>query len=143
MIWAGRYYQSIRECPILAWQEVSGKGDLKALHLGGWYRESKAFEAYEKMNAEFVEEFGIPASYQQYLREMGRAAWELSKAYNGEIWLRPIAKSREAQAQSLFEAIPKADFKKTLSQVSREMGFRVDPKQVSVFEFYGYVNSIA
>lgn len=143
MIFKGRYYDSIRNCPLSVWNQISETGDVRFLYRGGWYRKKKALQAYQRIQSEYISEFGIPSFYRDYLKEMGRAAWEWSKVWNGEPWRKPVAMIREAQAKGKLDLMPKQSFITSLAQVSKGMGYRIDPKKITVWEFYGYVKALS
>lgn len=138
----GKYYTSIHSCPVSIWQEVTKTGKLSNLHIGGWYRASKAAKAWSKIYNEYLAEFGLPETYKTYLNDMGRAAWEYGKAVNGEPWLMPIAQIREAQAKAHVSGLPPTKFSKVLADVSKGMGFQIDPARTTVAQFFGYVKSL-
>ena len=138
----GKYYNSIHSCPVSIWQDVTKTGDLSKLHLGGWYRASKAARAWATLYNEYLAEFGLPEAYKTYLHEMGRAAWEYGKAVNGEPWLMPIAQIREAQARGQIAGLSPSKFSKVLADVSKGMGFQIDPEKTTVAQFFGYVKAL-
>jgi len=138
----GKYYTSIHSCPVSVWQDVTKTGDLSKLRRGGWYRQKKAKAAWAKIYNEYLAEFGLPNAYKTYLQEMGRAAWEYGKAVNGEPWLMPIAQIREAQAKGHISGLPPTKFSKVLADVSKGMGFQIDPEKTTVAQFFGYVKSL-
>lgn len=138
----GKYYDSIDNCPLLAWQEVSKTGKHHAIHKGGIYSGKKAKAAWVKIFDEYLKEFGIPYMYKTYLKNMVWAMDELARSYNKEKWLRPIAQIREAQAIALLSTGPNVPFSDQVARVSKGMGFQIDPAKTTVAQFYGYVNSL-
>ena len=137
----GRYYDSIHNCTLMAWNEAINTGKLHSIHLSGWYSGRKAKAAWIKIYDEYLKEFGLPQYYKTYLKTMVWAMEELAISYTTDKSLRPIAQIREAQAKALISG-PKSKLTDSLAVVSKSMGFRVDPKTTTVAEFYGYVNQV-
>lgn len=139
MRFLGKYYDSIDNCPIASFQSILKGGSYKKMHVKGFYNEKKAFSSWKKVFDEYINEFGLPASYVNYLNKKSIAADYWSKSVDDK-FNRTLAEMQEREAVMVMSSEEGEDFKSILKKVSQNMGFRVDPNVISVREFYSYVN---
>lgn len=122
------------------WLEFQSDFDLSLLHKKG--KNNRAgLNAFKRLQREFIEEFGYNA------KMMG----VFMKKIKLQIMLNEIAvsgdKSRQIFADVLSEEIkaeettdsPVKSFS-IVAAVEKAMGFKIDVKNTSVFEFYHYIN---
>jgi hypothetical protein len=57
----------------------------------------------------------------------------------GKMWLLSVAEVERRKAMEYVSDKKGASFASVVAQVSKGMGFRVDPNSTSVLEFYSYV----
>ena len=74
-----KYYSSIHDCPIGIWHKVSKTSDLDHLRISGKGNPEAARLAYDSIQIEYVETFGIPDGYKMYLEQSKRALSEYAK----------------------------------------------------------------
>ncbi len=137
-----KYYTSIYDCPQKAFN-AGMRGDWSGMILQGRFNKRMAKKAYTSVFDEYVKEFGLPREYQEYLRTMVWAAEEYAESTKpGEKWRYTIAQVKEKEAAAMMSGGTSQPFATTCAQLSKAMGFAIDPNQVTVAQFYGYLQSI-
>ena len=138
-----RYYDSIHNCPILAFDKAS-KGDLKALHIKGRYSELKATEAYKKIFDEDLKEFGSSDFFKEYMDLRIHIANLRKKAYvDGDKFSKTLIKVKELDLQSMLEGIPESEnLGITIAKMSKALGFHLDSKNLTVYDYRSYKNML-
>lgn len=135
-----KYYNSIYNCSIHAFNEVLDKQNLKAIHLNGKYNEKEALKSWKNIMKEFIDVFGIPVNYKQYLRKQIQAIKLYDKSIKtGNRSLVTLAQLREKEGELEIKSIDSEPFLKNLARISKYMGFKINPKETTVAEFYGYI----
>ncbi len=133
-------YKSIKDLPIAVFQEILETGNLSLLGHGT----AKELEAaWATIFDEFIQHFGLSDGYKSYMRHQQKAVELYAKAYTkNQLWLLAVAKVEEAKAKDALSGGEGGGFALAVAQVSKAMGFRVDPKNTTTFEFYSYIKLI-
>ena len=119
------------------------RGDYKDMLVSGKYSGERAKVAYIRVFDQYVQEFGLPREYSEYLQQMVWAAEEYAESIKpGERWRLTLAQAKENEAKMLLGEGSNTSFSVTCAQISRAIGFGINPKTVTVAEFYGYLQSI-
>lgn len=135
------YYESIYTCPVLAYNKAM-RGDYTGMLEKGRYSERKAQAAYAKVFDEYLEEFGLPKAYEEYLRTMIWAAEEYAGSTRScERWRLTLARAKEHEAIASLGGAPEA-FSAVVAKLSRTLGFPIDPARTTVAQFYGYMETM-
>lgn len=134
------YYDSIHNCTLYAFDQALSKGDLKVIHIKGKYNASKAANCWKKIFDEYLKEFGLPETYERYLKLMVKACTLYSDAYNKDKkHLLVNAKLKQAQAKKEISGIPES-LNKTAARVAKFMRMPIDIRVITVSEFYSYLD---
>lgn len=129
--------------PVSIFNEISKTGNLQLLIISGRVNRSKLSFAWSEIMNQFVNEFGINKSYQDYLNTMLQVvALNYDIYVKGQKWKKIKALSKTKQAESFTSAGTGISLSEQVANISKQMGFRVDPDAVSVFEFYGYIKHL-
>lgn len=133
------YYNSIHNCPIAVFNRVMNTGDTSLLGKGT----AKALaSAWEKIIDEYIKEIGLPDSYVAYLSHMRRYAKFVHDAFlKGQKHLLNFAEIERAKAMQNVGA-ESGTFMEGIAKVSKAVGFRIDPNQVTVSEYYAYIKTL-
>ena len=136
-----KLYKSIDELPIWNFEKINKTSDLGYLY--SEYQEKPKIDnlddVWEAIYNEFIKEFGLSQYFLDWLNLRLQALELYREAYvEGEKYKRVLAKVKEAEADELMSSNSTQD-NNVYAIVSKSMGFRVDPKQVSVKEFYQYL----
>ena len=134
-----KYYVSIHDCPIGVFNAVISDKAIYKLCYEGEMKESELIEIWEKIYSEFIKEFGTPDHYQKYISLRKKWAKEQYSIWvKGKKYRESFAEIYKREYEAMVTEVSN-DFHKAVAYVSKEMKFRVDPKEVTVFEFYGYI----
>jgi hypothetical protein len=136
---ASKYYDSIDNCPVLVFHEIMNGGDLKKLKMKGRFNGKKALESWKKIFNQYIKEFGLPENYKTYLEKMSQAAGFWAKSIDDK-FNKNMARIKEAEAKKALNDGAGGSFNDLVANVSKKMGFRVAPNEITVREFYSYVN---
>lgn len=136
-----KYYQSIDDCTAFVFNEVLSKGNIQALLISGKYNEKEAFQAWEKIISQFIDVFGIPENYKEYLRKKLSAIKMYERAFvKGQRGYEIHGQLIEAEAKKMMNLGGGQKFEVLVAQISKGMGFIIDPSKVSVRQFHSYVS---
>lgn len=140
-----KYYTSIHTCPMQAWRKVTQTGDLHGLHISGLKSERKALKAYDAIQREYIETFGLPDEYMYYLQQAQQGLAEYYEATKGrevDRWKMTLANIILTEAKQLLKTGPGDSFPVVLANVSKHMGFAIDLDRTTIAQFYGYIEAI-
>lgn len=140
-----KYYDSIHSCPMQAWRKVTQTGDLQALHISGWRSERKARKAYDAIQTEYIETFGLPDEYIMYLQQAQQGLaeyYEATKHNKVDRWKMTLANIILTEAKQILKTGPGDSFPVVLANVSKHMGFPIDLDRTTIAQFYGYIEAI-
>lgn len=138
-----KYHTSIETLPIDSWFKINKTNDLSLLKRN--YLPSflclKPEIVWTKIYDEFIERVGLNDEFKSYLDTIKRIAimqcdWVISP--NPADKIRIKQEIRELEEKHEAKTI---EYNEIIAKVSKMQGFRIDPKKVSVFEFYGYLKA--
>jgi len=134
-----KYYISIYDCPIGTFESILKTLDYSKLCYEGKMKDSTLSDVWIKIYSEFIEVFGTPDTYKRYMALRVKWVTEQRKIWcNGQKYRESFAQIYKQEADEITKGV-KDDFHKAIAYVSKEMRFRINPKEITVFEFYGYV----
>ena len=140
---SNRYYKDIEELPVLNWWKIHETDDLKWLVKNGKKANIFANKRFKSIKNEFINTFGIDRKYESYLDKV----WKL------ELLNIDIALTGD-RSKEMFANIIKVEIEDLLNEeeikvhnngvmhVEKFMGFKLDTKTTTVYEFYSYVKEI-
>jgi len=141
MFFKSTYYNSIDNCPIGVFQSILKNGDLNRLIIKGKPSIKKLNIAWETIYDEYLKLYGIPQSFQDYCNKKIQAGEMFAESLiEGQSWKRAIYEMLNEEAESAIASQQSEEFEKVLAYTSKKVGFRIDPKAMTVREFYGYLN---
>lgn len=95
-------------------------------------------KVWEKINDEFIDTFGISTEYKQYLSYMSQYVKLLNEAVNGKDRSKiNLANKYKIEAEKCLKNEVSTIDKYAI--VSKYMGFRVNPNEYTVKEFYSII----
>ena len=122
-------FDSIDNCPCSIFDKVNLTGNVELV--GG-------LKNWQKINDEFVSEFGISEEFEKWLKLMGQYCKYLNEAINGK-------DRSKINFANKFKVEADAILNKPINNVdkyvvaSKFMGFRVNPTEYTVKEFYNII----
>lgn len=134
------YYDSIYTLPIAIFNQIIETSDYSLLVTKGKLSKSEAYKIWFNIYNEFLETFGTPKQYQEYVRLMRKWRDEIIRVSNGEKWRQSFAKIALNEANLVMKEVEN-NFYKTLTYVSQLQGYPIDPMRTSVYMFYAYLKS--
>lgn len=130
-------HRSVKTLPVGIFQEVLATGNLSLL---GNASASQLETVWASIFDEYIAEIGLSESYKSYMRHMAKAIEHYKKAYvDGHMWHISFAEVEKAKAKAEIGDGAGTGFPLLVAQVSKFMGFRVDPNKTPVVEFYSYI----
>jgi hypothetical protein len=138
-----KYYQSIKECPMYNWIELYEKSDITQLSKTGKVCK-RAESVYEKLQDEIINEFGINEDFLRILKlkiqiELLYAEQIESGNKSNQIFID----IKEIDCRDLMNKQTKIDLFETIIAIEKSLGFKINPKRLTVFEFYKYQKVIS
>ena len=122
-------YRSIKDLPIGIWWDVCSTNDRSLLLGGDW----------EALNREFIEVFGVNETYKEHLQLLRDIAiLRLEKIIYEDASYQTLIDIKQFELKQLGEA-KGATVEEVRAYISKEMGFRIDEKTVTVYEYYSYL----
>lgn len=134
-------YDSIDNCPIGVFHNISENGDLSLLVKQGNYPKKDLEKAWNKIYNEVIKDNGIPESYLDSIKYRIKALEQFNLAYNDNQRFRiTLGQMALLQARTLLESTgEKNNFNDTLAQLSKAVGFRLDKNIVTISEYLAYL----
>ena len=137
-----KYYVSIHDCPIGVFQNILQGGNYSLLCYDGKLSEEELNDIWFKIYDEYIRAFGVPELYSKLIKLRIKWGKEQERIWiKGDKYRESFAAIYKHEAEELTKGI-KDEFHEALAYISKSMGFRVDPKVVTVYEFYGYVKAL-
>ena len=139
-----KYYLSIEDLPVFNWWKLHEKNDFKqVLRNPKGKIDKRVVDVVKELQNEFIQTFGIDENYANYLRKQIQI--ELLKIkilktgdriYENDVDILEI-ELEELTSKEQDKALNSA----TIS-VEKWMGFKLDVKKISTFEYYSYIKAI-
>ena len=139
-----KYYLTIEELPVYNWWKLHEKNDFKqVLKSQKDEIDERVVKLVKDLQNEFIATFGIDENYAAYLRKQIQI--ELLKIRV----IKTKDRSLETQIDILeieLEELTNREQDKGLNSttiaVEKWMGFKLDTKKISTFEYYSYIKAI-
>jgi len=134
-----KYYNSITNLPLRIYEKITKDGDLKHLKIDGGSNQ-ELLEAWETINKEFFEEFGVADSEQiMMLAKIAKMKYLIDYFLNGNKFAKTLA-SIEEEKIVMYSGNKGggASFLKLCVNVSKALEMRIDYGTVTVGEFFHY-----
>ena len=129
-------YKSINDLPIYNYQRILEGGEFTE-----WGVDS--LEDWLLIEEEFFNQIGFGEAYFNSLRSRVKIVQLKAKYYaTGNSFLKTLIRAEESKLKGNKDEEGESkggSFTDLVAGVSKKMGFRVDPKEVSVAEFYSFL----
>lgn len=134
-------YRSIDELPVAIFDRINKSGDLQLLVIGKKkYTTQQLEKCWEIIYDEFIQEFGISQQFITYLTKMRIAIGYYIKAYiEGDKPAINLARANVVEAEAIYKETNTTSNNNIYAIVSKYMGFRINPNEISTREFYNYL----
>ena len=139
-----KYYTSIEDLPVYNWWKLHEKNDFKqVLRTQKDKIDDRVIQVTKDLQNEFISTFGIDANYAQYLRKQIQI--ELMKIQvikTGDRTLETMIDILEIELEDLTRKEEDKGLNTATIAVEKWMGFKLDSKKISTFEYYSYIKAI-
>jgi DNA polymerase elongation subunit (family B) len=139
-----KYYCSIEELPVSNWWKLHEKNDFKQV-----LRDSKdelddrVIELVKELQNEFISTFGIDENYAQYLRKQIQIElMKINVLKTGDRSLETMIDILEIELEDLTRKEEDRGLNSSTIAVEKWMGFKLDTKKISTFEYYSYIEAV-
>jgi hypothetical protein len=138
-----RYYKSIEDFPIWNWWKVHETKDLKYLLKENKRLTKHSADIFDKIYSEFIRTFGISDNYKEYMDKI----IEIDIAENemilgGDSSMETFIDIMKEELKDLNASSSNGTYIDTAIAVEKNMGFKLNAKELSVFEYYSYIESL-
>ena len=138
-----RYYQSIEELPIWNWWKIHELKDFKYLLKKKGKVTKHAEVIFDALYSDFIRIFGVGESYKKYLEklveiELAEIQMVLTKDYSIETFIDIM----KVELDEIKMANEGGTYMDTAIVVEKNMGFKLNLREISVFEYYSYIKSL-
>lgn len=139
-----KYYTSIEELPVYNWWKLHEKNDFKqVLKAQSDKIDERVVKVSKDLQSEFIAVFGIDENYAQYLRKQIQI--ELLKIQvlkTGDRSLETMIDILEVELEEVTRKEEDKGLNTSVIAVEKWMGFKLDTKKISTFEYYSYIKAI-
>ena len=139
------YFDSIEDLPIWNWWKIADSGNLIYMQKLDYYDKEdysiKAFELWNKVQNEYLKEFGITDEFRQVLAL--KKKWIKAKTdylLTGERFKLTEIDIIDAQIKDTTANKIDVDKEDTLIVLEQKLNRELDPKKVSVKKYFKYIN---
>lgn len=137
------YYQSIKELPVYNWWQLHEGNNWNFLHKKGRkVNPLLAIKCFKKCQKEFYDEFGLDEKFKEYLKKSIELELLNIQVAKGDKSQQIFANIVKIELEEMTLEMQKKVYNHGVMHVEKYMGFRLDTKQISTYEFYAYVKQI-
>ena len=130
-----RYYQDLEELPIYNWWKIHEKKDLKYLIKDGKKLTHHAAVIFDSLYSEFISIFGVSDNYKRYLEKLIEIeVAQIDRVINKDESLQTFIEIMEIELEEIKNETMGGNYMDGAIAVEKFMGFKLNPKEVSVFE---------
>lgn len=132
--------------PIYNWFKINATGNLTWLR----HKPLREFEHSEfleelwfRVYDNFIDTFGITEEFEQLLKLKHRQIQQLSDyVIKDDKFKLTEADITEAEIEQIMLSNPDIDDAETMVMIEQQLGFKINPHEVSVLEYYNYLKFI-
>ena len=139
-----KYYLSIEELPVWNWWKLHEKNDFKQLLKGSNDKiDERVVDVVKELQNEFIETFGIDENYANYLRKQIQIELLKIKILKTGDWIyENDVDILQIELEELTSKEQDKGMNTATISVEKWMGFKLDIKKISTFEYYSYIKAI-
>ena len=130
-------HDTIHKCTMLEFKKAM-QGDYSEMGSGLLVSERQKRQAFIKVFDEADNKFNIASIYKKYLSLMVVSVGMFAKGVSGQRHYMTRAILKKAEADMLLNAGISDNFEIACAKLSKKVGFRISPKDITVAEFYSY-----
>lgn len=141
-------YSSIHEMPIFNWWNLHRTNDLKWLMVNHKIPLTKRitkdlYELFDKINDEFTDEFGFTDEFREYLRQKKEIEiMKLDFMISGDKTILTFLEIAQKELEKITKEFEGGTFIEIKVALEKAMGFQINPKETTVYDYYNYIKFI-
>lgn len=140
------FYNSIEDMPIYNWFKVNSTGDLRfcLIKHKSKYDNLKAKQSFDALYTEYIDTFGIGESYKKVLELKAHIIdLKIDRQIMDDPFIDNWINIAEIDLAELNAQTNKTNTNEVKVHLEKYLGFRLNEKEVSVKEYYTYLNVMA
>ena len=140
-----KYYTTIEDMPVYNWVKINEKNDLSFMLIGSTKKidNKKLREGFEVLKDEYIDTFGISESYKKILEaKIEIAKLQIDMSLNNDNFLQNFIDMRLSDIEQQLVKTENSSHLKTKMNLEKYLGFRINEKEISVKEYYSYLNEM-
>lgn len=140
------FYKSIEDMPIYNWFKVNSTGDLRfcLVKHKSKYDKNLAQKSFDTLYSEYIDFFGLGETYTKVLELKARIMdLKLEMKINNDTFIENFINMAEIDLKELQLQTNKTNTNEVKVYLEKYLGFRLNEKEVSVKEYYTYLNVMA
>jgi len=143
MRYSRNYYTSIKELPVYNWWQMhEGNNFSFMLKNDAKINEKLAIKYFKECQKEFYVEFGLDDKFKEYLKKSIELELLNIQVAKGDKSQQIFAEVCKIELEEMTLELQKKVYNHGIMHVEKYMGFRLDTKTISTYEFYAYVKQI-
>ena len=133
-------YNSIYNCPMIVFKEIMATDNYTLLRRNRLASKKDCYKVFCRIFDEADSKFNIIELHRGYLKQKVKAMQYYAKSLSkGKIW-RTKARLAEAEAERMIDINPSAvKFEIICAELTKKMGLKVNSKEVTVSEYFSYL----
>lgn len=137
-----RYYTDLGYLPVYIWWEMLKKKDYSLLLKWGYYAPNGE-KVWERLQNDFIDEFGIDDNFQKILKaQIEIEEYKNNMVLTGDTSDQIFVDILEIELNKLIGVKKTGTHRGVTIAMEKYLGFRLNPKTVSTRDYYHYVNEI-
>ena len=142
------FYDSIHNLPIRAWFDIHKTGEFRLLLKEDCYTNeekiNKLFQTWESIYNEYIDIFGLSEEFLEDLNQQVELAnYKADFVITGNKYLKTMIKIHEDKFNSEKKAESKEiELEILLARMSKYYGFKLESKELTVVQYYSYLNTV-
>jgi len=144
-----KLYDSIEEMPIWNWMQVHETKKLKYLVITKNYKslelenDPRLMDRWKELYDQYIGEFGIHDKYQDYLRQKIKIAkLQVQHIVKDDRTKEPLIANAENTLEQMLQEKEKIRYADVVVSIQRFLGFHINTREISVFEYYHYLKNL-
>ena len=129
--------------PVWNWWKIHETKDLSYLLKEDKKLTHHAEGVFDSIYSDFIRIFGVSENYKQYLNKLVEIELaEIDMLLNDDKSLETFIDIMKVELDDLKSVQGDGTYMDTAIAVEKNMGFKINTKDISVFEFYSYIKSL-
>jgi len=129
--------------PIKNWWDFHEKKDVRFLLKTGKKVNRKALKVAEMLQSEFIDVFGIDKGYSEILKkEIEIELLRIKISKTGDKSHQIFIEIAERELEVLTAPLKDKKINSNTIHIEKYMGFKLNSKEITVFEYYSYIKAI-